>query len=405
MQIKALSPLLALSCLSGMALAFGCSDPPAAETPGASGSSSMAGTTSNTSGTGTTAGSPGGGSASVAGSSGSATMGGNTTGGTPAAGGSAGTPAAGGTAGTGAGDPAPVIPGYTNVINENFDTPINLDTDPVWTWSDGGLDEGQVRFTKESITFEGGKMKITTSKPAGGVPASPSFAENTGGVNLKAFPLASGEFRTKHNNYRYGRYEARMKAPTPAPGNPAAGNFINTLFIFRTPKIEDWRELDIEVIGGGAGQLMTNIVHGNGVSAYGDTQNKAIQTPPAGNLVVPQGFETMSAFHDYAFEWDSTGVKWFVDGQQVRMEAAGGTPPIPDKPAKIMMSMWVFNASYDFGGLDGEANVYPFTAEYEYFRFYKKDGETFPCNPTPTCIAAEDKNKSKNNLTEQDTEG
>jgi len=399
MQIKALSPLLALSCLSGMALAFGCSDPPAAETPGASGSSSMAGTTSNTSGTGTTAGSPGGGSASVAGSSGSATMGGNTTGGTPAAGGSAGTPAAGGTAGTGAGDPAPVIPGYTNVINENFDTPINLDTDPVWTWSDGGLDEGQVRFTKESITFEGGKMKITTSKPAGGVPASPSFAENTGGVNLKAFPLASGEFRTKHNNYRYGRYEARMKAPTPAPGNPAAGNFINTLFIFRTPKIEDWREIDIEIIAGGVNKVFSNIVYADGKSDYGQTMNSAAA------VTAPAGLDTRAAFHTYAFVWKADGITWYIDDSPtaVRTFAGGASPPIPNKSAKIMMSMWVFGGSYAFGGVDGEKNMYPFTAEYDFFRFYKQDGETYPMDPT--ALPPEDLNKSKNNPTETDTQG
>ncbi len=395
MSIKALSPLFALTCLSGLALAFGCSDPPAAETPPAQGGTSTTGG-SSTPGAGTsnpTAGAtPGGGQAPTAGSAGTPAAGGG-----GAGGGGGGTPA-GGTAG--AGPDAPAVPGFTNVINENFNGPIDLDHDPIWTWSDGGLSEGQVRYTKEAITFADGHMKITVSKPAAPVAPSPSFAENTGGTNLKAYPLMSGEFRTKHNNYRYGRYEASIKAPMPNPANAAGGNFINTLFIFRTPKIEDWREIDIEITGGSAGQLMTNMVHGQGVGDYGQTMNKAVQTP---NIPVPQGFNTMSGFHTYAFEWRSDSITWFVDGTQVRKETGAGSPPIPTMSAKIMMSVWVFDASYNFGGPDGEQNMYPFTAEYDWFRFYKLDGETYPMDPA--ALPATDLNKSKNNATETDTQG
>ena len=47
---------------------------------------------------------------------------------------------------------------------EEFNAPLDLDTDPIWTWSDGGLYEGDVRFVKEQISFSDGKMKIT-AKP------------------------------------------------------------------------------------------------------------------------------------------------------------------------------------------------------------------------------------------------
>ena len=38
---------------------------------------------------------------------------------------------------------------------EEFNSPIDLDSDPIWTWSDGGLYEGAVRFVKEQISHLG----------------------------------------------------------------------------------------------------------------------------------------------------------------------------------------------------------------------------------------------------------
>jgi beta-glucanase (GH16 family) len=117
----------------------------------------------------------------------------------------------------------------------------------------------------------------------------------------------------------------------------------------------------------------------------------------------PVGFNTMDMFNTYAFEWRSDSIKWYVNDQLVRTEPMGNAPPIPQMSAKIMMSMWVFNASYDFGGPDGAQNMYPFTAEYDWFRFYKLDGEEYPKDPA--MLSAEDKNASKNNATETDTQG
>lgn len=396
MSIKALSPLFALSCLSGLALAYaGCSDPPVAGNPPA-GTAGSAGTATGAAGTPTTGGSPTGTAGTATG--GNTTTAGTGTGGTTTAGtgtgGSAGT-AAGGTATGGSGTNAPTYPGYTLVIDEGFDAPIDLDKDKIWTWSDGALSEGQVRYKKEAITFEGGKMKITTSKPAAPITGGQSFAENG---NVGTFPLQSGEFRTKHNNYRYGRYEASIKAPTPA-ASPAGGNFINTLFTFRTPKVEDWREIDIEIIAGGVDKVFSNIVYADGKSDYGQTMNSA------NAVTVPANFNTRDGFHTYAFVWKADGITWYIDNNPtaVRTFAGGGSPPIPNKSAKIMMSMWVFGGSYAFGGVDGDQNMYPFTAEYDFFRFYKQDGEMYPMDPA--ALPAEDLNKSKNNPTETDTQG
>ena len=37
-------------------------------------------------------------------------------------------------------------------------------------------------------------------------------------------------------NYRYGRYEVKFQAPVENMGKTGDGNFLSTMFTFRTPK-------------------------------------------------------------------------------------------------------------------------------------------------------------------------
>ena len=121
----------------------------------------------------------------------------------------------------------PSYPGFTLALVEEFDSPLDLDNDPIWTWSDGGLYEGDVRFVKQQVRFEGGKMKISADRNPGYATQACSHAE-VGTVDPK--PLVSGEFRSRRNIFRYGRYEVRMKAPDVQPGKPDVdGNFVATM--------------------------------------------------------------------------------------------------------------------------------------------------------------------------------
>ena len=62
----------------------------------------------------------------------------------------------------------------------------------------------------------------------------------------------------------------------------------------------------------------------------------------------------------------------------------------------LMNSLWIFASSAAFG--NPAQNQYPFSAKYDWFRFYKLDSETtYPCSPTPACLPAEDKTKSSQN--------
>jgi beta-glucanase (GH16 family) len=327
----------------------------------------------------------------------------STGGSTPGGGGGTGT-GGGGTVGDGDGDvtppgsppyghPAadtstyPTYEGFTLWLAEEFENPIDLDQDPIWTWSDGGLTEGKVRFVKDNIKFNDGKMQLVVSQdPQAG---SCSDAE-IGNVFQKTH--TSGEMRTRHNMFRHGRYEVRMKVPSPVAADPAVnGNYIATMFIFRTPKFQEWREIDIEVTGTGTDSVTTNLITGDGKFAWSaDIQEvESYQVP---------GINTRTEFHDYAFEWVPDRITWYVDGKVLSERVTGSGLPIPELSAKIMMNLWVFDGS-GFGGVDGANNTYPMMTEYEWFRFYKWDGDTeYPCAAMDeTCLKEADKDLSSNN--------
>lgn len=420
--LGALGLLTTLACI-------GCSNPPTSAPPGTTGTGgsgsggSASGTGGSASGTGGSASGTGGSASGTGGDTGTGGSGSGGSGSGGAAGtggGAAGTDGGAGATGTGgtdgggtggsapAGCPAGVLghcnsttamntyPGFTLALAEEFDEPINLDTDPIWTWSDGGPPEGRARFVKNAVTFADGKMIITAS--ATNVAASQSFAESIRGAATgpaAARPVQSGEFRTKYNNYRYGRYEVRYKAPIANPGfdqNAAqAGNFLATMFIFRTPKWQDWNEIDFELEGNLPNTIAYNIVNATNADGY-----------PAGNAA--PGTSPRAApykiidVHTYAFEWLPTKITFYVDNMMFREFTPTGNVPIPNKSAKIMMNLWVFRDSGAFGNVD--VNKYPFRAEYEYFRFYKWNTETTYPLANPKMLPADDVDFSKNNPAE-----
>jgi beta-glucanase (GH16 family) len=293
----------------------------------------------------------------------------------------------------------PTYAGFTLALAEEFNCPLDLDADPNWTWSDGGEPEGQVRYQKAGLTFANGKMIVTVAKPAGGVPAGTSFSEpnlnsNTGTQPARA--LSGGELRAKYNNFRYGRYEARFKAPSANPGHeldPAtSGNFLSTLALFRTPRWQEWNEIDVQLEANIPTKLASNVVRANGAVGY-----------PAGNAA-PATSAAIANFkiidpHTYAVEWTPTKISWFVDGAKLREFTGTAAVPIPTLSAKVMFNLWVFASAAAFG--DPANNKYPFTAELDYFRFYRWNQEaTYPCSPQPSCLPATDTDFSKNNANE-----
>lgn len=274
----------------------------------------------------------------------------------------------------------PEYPGFTLALVEEFNEPIDLVNDPVWTYSDGALDEGGIRFVKEGLSFENGVMKITINQ--GETFSEFSHAEQK---QVTAKSLTSGELRTKYNNYRYGRYEVSLKTPSVQPGDTQInGGYVSTLFVFRTPKFQTWREIDIEATGDSPMGFTTNIIHGE------NRQGWAADFAAADSSLLD--FNHREDFHVYAFEWTSEYVRWFVDGQMVReFTEKEGEIQVPTESTKIMMNLWLGA----FGG-DPTNNVYPLSSEYDWLRFYKWDQEpSYPMDPAS--LPATDLDGSKNN--------
>jgi hypothetical protein len=143
----------------------------------------------------------------------------------------------------------PTYPGFTLYLAEEFNEPIDLNNDPIWTWSDAMVLEGLARFGEDAITFADGKMLITVSQ--GVTPAGFSVYWNR---DVPAASLKSGEFRSKHNMFRWGRYEASFKAPV------GQSNFILSMFAFRAPHWQEWREIDFELVADLPNGLSTNLI-------------------------------------------------------------------------------------------------------------------------------------------------
>ncbi|HET6284276.1 MAG TPA: glycoside hydrolase family 16 protein, partial [Polyangia bacterium] len=294
-------------------------------------------------------------------------------------------------------DPAtqyPTYPDFKLYVVEEFNQPMDLDHDPIWTWGDGALYEGLTHMMKQNIAFDGGNMVISvTQEPQ---PGAYSFSAAD---NVAAKPLSSGELRTIYNNFRYGRYEVRMKAP-PSTG----GNYIHTMFAYRHPAYLLWREIDIEIQSAPNNSFITNLIHAApNTRLWSPAIEEAVRMYPQGGggaLGVPAGLNTQSDFHVYAFEWLPTAVKWYVDGTLVRVKQDGtGTNrlPVPKESAKIMMNLWVFGNSA-LGGGDPANNSYPIKAQYDWFRFYRWNNDaTYPCSPVPSCLPAADLTLAKNN--------
>ncbi|CAE8734994.1 unnamed protein product [Polarella glacialis] len=259
--------------------------------------------------------------------------------------------------------PIPSSQGSVSRLVEEFDAPLDLDTDPIWTWSDGGLSEGQVRFAKVAIALA---IKRSTVQE--------QIRFENGNMKIVAEPISSS-----------------IHTQSVQPGNPNIdGNFVATMFVYKDAKFNHWREIDFEVTGDSAHSVTTNMLSADHTSAWkaGIQQTEEIYTP--GNV--------RKDFHVHAFEWLPDKITWYIDGQKVR-EQHPGSLHIPDMAGKIMMNLWIFGDGAYFGGKQIHNNHYPLTSEYDWFRFYKWDGDTsYPCpGLTNSCLTADDRFMASNN--------
>lgn len=288
----------------------------------------------------------------------------------------------------------PQYDGFSLFLVEEFDEPIDLDTDPIWTWSDGGLLEGQVRFTRENIIFKDGKMQIEVRNNSATADPQPQSCSHAEAGPVPQMPFTSGEMRTRYNMFRYGIYEVRMRAPEVQPGNATInGNYISTMFVYRDGKFKHWREIDIEVTGDSPRSVTMNVLYAENTEGW----NPDIQSTK--NYEAPENVDVRVNFHTLAFAWLPSGISWYFDGKLVASHGKNSGLPVPELPGKIAMNLWIFNWLYGFGGPEGKNNRYPMRNEYDWIRFYKWVGDSkYPCADMSTsCLDADDHYLSGNN--------
>jgi hypothetical protein len=283
---------------------------------------------------------------------------------------------------------ADVHAGFTLVLDEEFESPLDLDTDPVWTWGDGAPEPGYTRFVKEAISFSGGKLVITSTRPTGGVPAGTSYSQPARNMDTAMIPakmLASGELRTRLNNFRYGRYETRATFAAMPSGLDAP--IMAAMFVDRQPEWQQWREIDLE--------LENNLPHAVAYNLL-DTNGTTFAPSLSGNVQLGEGFSPFET-HDYSFTWLPDRIEWSVDGVVVKSTVGNPTALIPALSAKIHLNLWTI----DLAPLTAAASAYPVSISFDYFRFWRWDADTsYPCAPTPACLTADDRDFARNNASE-----
>lgn len=201
-------------------------------------------------------------------------------------------------------------------------------------WANG--DPFNVGWRPDHITFNNGIMTVKLDNAG-----CPSGCSNK--------PYASGEYRTKKEDYRYGYYEARLKA---GAGDGLVSSFFNYTGTYGQP---NHYEIDFEVLGKDCGAVQTNYyLKGAG------HHEEMINLP----------FNACTEFHNYGFKWDQNSVIWYVDGKKVRSESVPTNLPASSSggKTKIMANFWSGIGVDDWLGPFTYPGR-PITAQYDWIKF------------------------------------
>jgi beta-glucanase (GH16 family) len=263
-----------------------------------------------------------------------------------------------------------VYSGYTLKLDERFDS---LNTN-IWAKGDGAVgSESMCRFTSNGVQVSNGLLELIVRKEF--VPAS--WSNNHQGWKGD-YNYSCGELRTvPSKRIKYGRFEARMKAPS----RSAATGYIGSLFTYvHEGNPREWEEIDIELEGGRPDKMQANLIYGvnvadwNGTRQWGAWEHK-IDTAPVDQWRV------------FAFEWTPSGMRWYVDGVLVKIldqdwldcNPSCVSPqvmytPVPNNLTDLMMNFWIPNdvVQDNFGG-NKYGNQYPMVMQYDWVRIYSYD--------------------------------
>jgi len=133
---------------------------------------------------------------------------------------------------------------------------------------------------------------------------------------------ASGEIQAKAF-VKYGYFEARIQAASGAGLDTGFFTYTGTTFGAATNN-----EIDVELLGKNTRQVQ--LTYHNG----------------AGQVSVPLNltFDAAAAPHLYAFDWEPTYIKWYIDNKLV-LTQTGSKLALPTEPQKLYFDLWGSDSS------------------------------------------------------------
>jgi len=234
-------------------------------------------------------------------------------------------------AGSGAPAAAPPVPaGWRLVFADDFD---RFD-DSRWEISTRTVDGSAGRFAPEGVSVRNGVLTLTASvQPTGD----------------RAYDAAEIRSREPIGTFTYGRFEVRMRA--------ARGSGLLSSFLAYRPV--PWDEIDLEFLG-----RRPTAVEANLDVSPTETPQEVAAFPRLHDL----SFDASAAFHVYAFEWDPTEVRWYVDGALI--DRSNNPGAIPSLPLRLALKLWPSTDSSRAGPID--ASRWPAHARYGWVRVYAR---------------------------------
>jgi beta-glucanase (GH16 family) len=244
----------------------------------------------------------------------------------------------------------PVFPAARLVFADEFNGAAGSKPDPgKWTIDPGTGQNGEAEYytNNDNAAMDGsGHLVMTARKETVGGRDYTSHRMNTG-----------GKF-----TFQYGRVEARIKLPK---GNGFWPAFWMMGADFLTGRPWPYNgEVDIMEVLGKDTTTSYSTLHApayNGGGGYG------------GSYKLPSGAELSNDYHTWAAEWDSKGIKYFLDNQQVfyaSKETVENTrgPWIFDHPFYLILNLAVGG---DWPGPVDASTPFPSQMLVDYVRVYQ----------------------------------
>jgi GR25 family glycosyltransferase involved in LPS biosynthesis len=140
--------------------------------------------------------------------------------------------------------------------------------------------------------------------------------------------LSAGAISSR-SQYRFGRFEATLQATDIA-------GLVTGFFLHRNcPR----QEIDIEIRGNRPDRLLVNVFYNPGTD--GTRFDYGYRGTP---FQIDLGFDASKAVHQYAIEWESNEIRWYVDQKLVHRRAIWGPTPIPNLPMTLHVNTWPTNS-------------------------------------------------------------